>query len=106
MRKNRLILTNEDKTDTIRELAGAYGLSGKRREISRFDRNTGTLFVGSKVFKIEDIEKARSFFQKSQKKAASFNDAASDLYEIGEIAVEMLMEETVNNGGRLVVKAD
>ena len=95
----------KDRAALIQELAKEYGMSGRPKSVdSHYDRNTGTLFIGSKVFQTEDLESARSFFAANKKRARDNNDAACDYYEIAEIAVEMLLRESLGTGGRVVVK--
>jgi len=100
MRENR----NMDRYGLIKELAGAYGLEGQKKGESNYDSTTGTLFVGSKVYHTSDFERAIRFFRENKKKSKSFNDASADLYEIGEIAVEMMMGASISSGGRIIVK--
>jgi hypothetical protein len=94
-----------DRAAIIQELAKEYGMSGKPKGVdSHYDRNTGTLFIGSKVFQTEDLENAKAFFSANRKRAESVKDAASDYYEIAEIAVDLLLKESLGSGGRVVVK--
>ena len=94
-----------DKTEIIHQLAGEFGMAGQpKRDDSHYDRNTGTLFVGSKVYHYEDMERAKRFFKENAKKTRHLGDAACDLYEIGEMAVEKLMDESHSAGGRVVIK--
>ncbi len=91
------------KEDLIHQLALEYGMDGKpKRDHSHYDGNTGTLFVGSKVYHYDDFQRALRFFRESKKKAHSLGDSACDLYEIGEFAIESLMENNLLMGGRLV----
>ncbi len=91
------------KEDLIHQLALEYGMDGRpKRDDSHYDRNTGTLFVGSKVYHYEDFERTIRFMKENKKKAKSFGDASCDLYEIAEFAVETMMNENLVAGGRVV----
>ena len=94
-----------DREDLIKQLAGEYGLEGRAAPLeSRYDPTTGTLYVGSRVYRQGDLERAKRFFEKSAKKSRSLNDASSDLYEIGMQAVSMLQQMCADAGGRLIIK--
>ena len=93
------------KENIIKELAGSYGLAGSnKKENSHYDPSTGTLFVGSRVYNTSDLERAKRFMRENKKKSKSFNDASCDLYEIGEIAIEALIQDSAGNGGRIIIK--
>lgn len=96
-----------DRLDIIHQLAQEYGMEGRpEKEKSHFDPSTGTLFIGSRVYKSVDLDNARRFFEENLKRARERSDASAGYYEIGCMAVERLMEESTSNGGRLVVKED
>ena len=93
------------KLDIARQLAQSFGMEGQPvKEQSSFDRTTGTLFVGSRVYHTDDLDRARRFFKENKKKMRSLGDNASSLYEIGEMAVTRMIEECAKDGGRVVVK--
>ncbi|MCR5734234.1 MAG: hypothetical protein K6G22_06490 [Lachnospiraceae bacterium] len=93
-----------EKTDLIQKLANEYGLEGKAiQQDSHYDYSTGTLFVGSKVYHKSDLDRALRFFMENKKKARSLNDAACELYEIGEVAVMQLIGICEENLGRIVL---
>ncbi len=91
------------KEDLIHKLAMEYGMDGRpKRDDSHYDRNTGTLFVGKKVYHYEDFDRAARFLKENKKKAKSFGDASYDLYEIAEFAVRSMMENNLSVGGRVI----
>ena len=93
------------KLDLARQLASSFGMEGRpKSEPSSFDSTTGTLFVGSRIYRQEDLMRAKRFFRENKKKMHSLGDGASSLYEIGEIAVENLLSLCNENGGRVVIR--
>lgn len=94
-----------NREDLIRSLAGVMGMSGeKKKEASHFDATTGTLYCGSKVFSQTDISEARKFCENNMKKMAELRDNAEMYYEIAASAIELLQQDSVKNGGKVVVK--
>ena len=93
------------KADLAEKLANQFGLSGKPiKEGSHYDATTGTLFIGSTVYKYEDMEQAKVFFEENKARAEKLGDASCKYFEIAQIALEHLMQDTAGIGGRLVVK--
>lgn len=100
-------MKESDRQDIIQKLAHEYGLEGRPSyEKSKFDPVTGTLFIGSRVYKYTDLENAKLFFDDSMKRAREKKDAAAGFYEIGVLAIDKLLEQSVGSGGRLVIKDD
>ena len=98
-------MTTDKKIELAQQLSKEYGMEGrKKQEESHFDRTTGTLFIGSHVFHYEDMEKAKNFMHDNMVRMRDKNDAACDMYAIGELAVEKLMEQSMASGGRLIIK--
>ena len=94
-----------ERSEIIHELAKEYGMEGRpETEMSHYDKGTGTLYVGSKVYSHDDLSRARRFFAENKKKMHSFGDAASEMYEIGVVAVDFLMDQSISSGGRIVIK--
>ena len=94
-----------NREDLIRSLAGAYGMSGeKKKESSRFDPTTGTLYCGSKLFHQTDIAEAKKFCENNMRKMSEIKDNAAMYYEIAASAIEILQQESVKNGGKVIVK--
>ena len=94
------------RLDIARQLANSFGMEGApEKEPSSYDASTGTLFVGSRVYHTDDLERAKRFFRENRKKMHSLGDAASSLYEIGEIAVSRMIADSANEGGRVVIKS-
>ena len=100
-------MTQADRFNIIQELAKDNGLSGRpMTEESHYDRSTGTLFIGSTVYHSEDMEAAKAFFTENKARAKAQNDAAATYYEIGEIAIDQLIQSSLGAGGRVVVKKE
>ncbi len=97
-----------DRSNLIQQLAKEYGMTGRKKseEGTHFDHTTGTLFIGSKVYKHSDLTEAKQFMEENKKKMSLRNDAASDYYEIGAAAVDFLINESLGNSGRIVLKND
>ena len=94
-----------NREDLIRSLAGVMGMSGEaKKKDSHFDPSTGTLYCGSKVFSQADIAEAKKFCLQGMKKMADIGDNAAMYYEIAASAVELLEQDSVKNGGKVVVK--
>ncbi len=95
----------DSREDLIKSLAGAMGMSGtKKKEDSRFDRTTGTLYCGSHVYSAADISSAKAFCLESSKKMASLNDSSAAFYEIAAEAIALLEKDNITNGGKMVVR--
>ena len=98
-------MTDTEKLNIAQQLSKEYGMEGRKRtEESHYDRTTGTLFVGSRVFNSEALDRARRFFQENKIRAIDKNDASCDFYEIAEVAVGKLMDDSLGQGGRIVIK--
>ncbi|WP_026525242.1 MULTISPECIES: hypothetical protein [unclassified Butyrivibrio] len=94
-----------NREDLIRSLAGVMGMSGEqKKQDSHFDPATGTLYCGSRVFTQTDIAEAKKFCITNMKKMAEIQDNAAMYYEIAASAIEMLEQDSVKNGGKVVVK--
>ncbi|MBE5860798.1 MAG: hypothetical protein E7301_11860 [Butyrivibrio sp.] len=94
-----------NREDLIRSLAGVMGMSGEAKKAdSHFDPATGTLYCGSRVFSQSDITAAKEFCEANMKKMAEIQDNAAMFYEIAASALEILEQDSVKNGGRIVVK--
>ena len=93
------------KADLIQQLAGQYGLEGRKKtEDNHYDSSTGTLFVGSKVYQYNDLQRAKHFHEENAVRTKAIGDASFDYYTIAEIAISQLIEQSMSSGGRLVVK--
>ncbi len=93
------------RDELIRSLASTMGMTGeKKKEASDYDPTTGTLYIGSHVYQAADIERARKFCEENARKMESRGDGASTLYTIAAIAIEMMEERNVSNGGKVVVQ--
>lgn len=93
------------KLEIAQELAKSFGMTGtKKSEDSHYDRSTGTLFVGSRVYHYEEMEAAKAFFTENKERMKEKGDNAEFYYEIGELAIAMMIEESLGTGGRLVIK--
>ena len=94
-----------NREDLIRSLAGVMGMSGEqKKKDSHFDPTTGTLYCGSKVFSQTDIADAQKFCENNMKKMAELRDNAEMYYEIAASAIELLQQDSIKNGGKMVVK--
>lgn len=94
-----------NREDLIRSLAGVMGMSGEAtKKDSHFDPATGTLYCGSVVFSQNDIKAAREFCENNMKKMNDIQDAAAMYYEIAASAIALLEQDSVKNGGRVVMK--
>lgn len=95
------------KLELAQQLAKEFGMTGEKREKgSHFDRSTNTLFVGSKVYHYEDMESAKAFFEDNKVRMRERGDNASSYFEIGELAIKMMMEDSLGSGGRVIVKSE
>ena len=98
-------MNDAKKSDLITQLAGEFGLTGKpKAEESHYDRTTNTLFVGSRVYHYDDMENAKAYFKENKLRMKERKDNAETFFEIGEIAISMMMENSLGTGGRVVVK--
>ncbi|MBE5842856.1 MAG: hypothetical protein E7302_01595 [Butyrivibrio sp.] len=94
-----------NREDLIRSLAGVMGMSGEQKKAdSHFDPSTGTLYCGSRVFSQVDIAEAKKFCENNMRKMAEIQDNAAMYYEIAASAIEILEQDSVKNGGKVVVK--
>ncbi len=94
-----------NREELIRSLAGVMGMSGERKKKeSSFDPTTGTLYCGSKIFSQADISEAKKFCETNMKKMEDIKDNAAMYYEIAASAIEILEQDSVKNGGKIVVK--
>ena len=94
-----------NREDLIRSLAGVMGMSGEaKKKDSHYDPSTGTLYCGSRVFSQSDIAEAKEFCLQGMKKMADIGDNAAMYYEIAASAIELLEQDSVKNGGKVVVK--
>ena len=93
------------RSDLIGALANEFGMTGRpKSEDSHYDRSTNTLFVGSKVYHYEDMEAAKAFMSDNKARMRDKGDNACTYFEIGELAIQMMLEESLGAGGRVVVK--
>ena len=100
-------MNDNRKLDLAQQLAREFGMTGeKKSEESHFDRATNTLFVGSRVYHYEDMESTKAFFEENKARMKERGDNAATYYEIGELAVKMMMDNSMGAGGRIVVKGD
>ena len=100
-----MAMSEARKMEIAQLLSREYGMEGRKKtEESHYDRTTGTLFVGSRVYHTEDLDRARSFMHDCKIRMDEKNDAAYDLYEIAEIAITNLMESSLATGGRMIIK--
>lgn len=98
-------MSTERKLEMARQLSKEYGMEGRKKsEESHYDRMTGTLFVGSRVYHSEDMEKAKSFMHENRMRMEDRGDASCDLYEIAEIAIANLIDSSLATGGRMIIK--
>lgn len=92
------------REELIRSLANTMGMTGeKKKEASDYDPSTGTLYIGSHVYHAADIEKARAFCEEHARKMEARGDGAATLYTIAAIAIEMMAQKNIANGGKVVV---
>ncbi len=94
------------KDKLIQDLAKAMGMhGGMASKSANFDAATGTLYVGSKVYKPEQIQSAKEFFATQVKKYEPLGDDTYQMYEIAMIAIELAQQLQVTDRGNFVVKA-
>ena len=98
-------MTESQKLELAQQLSREYGMEGrKKHEESRYDESTGTLFIGSRVYKGADMQRAHDFMEEIVLRMNDKNDASCVHYEIAALAIDRLIKESVRAGGRIVVK--
>ncbi len=94
------------KDKLIQDLAKAMGMhGGMASKSANFDAATGTLYVGSKVYKPEQIQSAREFFESQVKKYEPLGDDTYEMFEIAAISIELAQNLQTTNRGNIVIKA-
>ncbi len=83
----------DNRKDLIMSLAGAMGVKKKQEDVTRYDRNTGTIYCGKKSYNTSEITDAKQFFENILKRIEGKNDASEGYYEIAVRALARIEKD-------------